>query len=145
MRIIINTCYGGYSLSKKAVKRMADIQGTHCFFFKSSIGNGNKGYEPLSVDDEAKTMFWTAFTIPNPNDFLVDGELPNKKYCEIEIESRPENRSDPVLLQVVEELGKEADGQCAELKIVEIPDGVQYHIDEYDGIESIHEDHRSWD
>ena len=34
-------------------------------------------------------------------------------------------RDDPALIQVVEELGKGADGDHAELKIVEIPDDVE--------------------
>jgi hypothetical protein len=54
------------------------------------------------------------------------------------------NRSDPILVRVVEEMGSKANGNFAELKVVEIPDGVQYEIDEYDGMESIHEVHRSW-
>jgi hypothetical protein len=53
-------------------------------------------------------------------------------------------RDDPFLVQVVEELGHEANGFAAELKIVEIPDGVQYIIDDYDGMETIREVHRTW-
>ena len=49
-----------------------------------------------------------------------------------------------MLVDVVERLGKKANGESAELKVVEIPDGVEYEIDEYDGVESIHEKHRSW-
>ena len=30
------------------------------------------------------------------------------------------------------------------LKIVEIPDDVEWFIDDYDGIETIHERHRTW-
>jgi len=49
-----------------------------------------------------------------------------------------------VLVDVVETLGAEADGQYAELAVVEIPDGISYEIAEYDGIEHIAETHRSW-
>jgi hypothetical protein len=56
----------------------------------------------------------------------------------------PEPRADPLLVRVVEELGEEANGSFAKLKVVEIPDGVDYQIDDYDGVESIHEKHRSW-
>ena len=39
---------------------------------------------------------------------------------------------------------EKANGPCASLEIVQIPDDVEYEIDEYDGSESIHEVHRSW-
>ena len=45
-------------------------------------------------------------------------------------------RHDPRLVQVVEELGKDANGFCADLQIEEI-EGDQYRIDEYDGNESV--------
>lgn len=41
-------------------------------------------------------------------------------------------------------MGKKASGKCAELKVIEIPDGVDWEIDDYDGIETVHEKHRSW-
>jgi hypothetical protein len=53
-------------------------------------------------------------------------------------------RNDPALVQVVEEMGARANGRCAELKVVEIPDGVQWTISEYDGNEHIAEVHRTW-
>ena len=46
-------------------------------------------------------------------------------------------RNDPILAQVVEELGREADGDCAKLEIYEIAAGTKYYIDEYDGMEHI--------
>ena len=53
-------------------------------------------------------------------------------------------RADPTLVEVVEELGAEANGFAAELEVVEIPGGIQWDIDDYDGIETVHEQHRSW-
>ncbi len=53
-------------------------------------------------------------------------------------------RNDPVLIQIVEELGEAANGGYAELKIVEIPDDVEWQIQEYDGIEWVAEVHRTW-
>jgi hypothetical protein len=35
-------------------------------------------------------------------------------------------------------------GQFATLKVIEIPDGVEYEIDEYDGMETVHELSRKW-
>lgn len=55
------------------------------------------------------------------------------------------SRIDPILVQVVEEMGELANSSCSELKVVEIPDDVEWYIDDYDGIEKINECHRSWD
>ena len=54
-------------------------------------------------------------------------------------------RDDPVLIQVVEELGEEAMDRYADLKIVEIPEDVDWYIHEYDGMEHVAERHRTWD
>ena len=53
-------------------------------------------------------------------------------------------RHHPLLIQVIEELGEDANGACAQLKIVEIPSDADYMIDEYDGFEHIAEKHRTW-
>lgn len=37
-----------------------------------------------------------------------------------------------------------ADGKCAELKIIEIPDDIEWEIEEYDGWEHVAEKHRVW-
>ena len=53
-------------------------------------------------------------------------------------------RDDPILIEIIEELGEKAEGVCARLKIVEIPDNVNWTIEEYDGKEWISETHRTW-
>lgn len=54
-------------------------------------------------------------------------------------------RDDPVLVDIVRKLGVKASAPFAELKIVEIPDGVQWEIcEEEDGIEYVAEAHRVW-
>jgi hypothetical protein len=54
-------------------------------------------------------------------------------------------RDDPRLVTVVEELGAALAGDhLAYLKVVDIPDDVDWYIDEYDGMEHIAEKHRTW-
>ncbi len=53
-------------------------------------------------------------------------------------------RDDPYLVKVIKELGMAANGAHANLKIVEIPGDVKWHIAEYDGAEWVAEDHRTW-
>jgi hypothetical protein len=48
-------------------------------------------------------------------------------------------RHDQRLVEAVERLGDEANGFYSELSIVEIPDGLDYTIVEYDGMETISE------
>jgi hypothetical protein len=87
----------------------------------------NKDYGGFSLSDEA-----------------------TKRYAELKGSEgegwncRGVERNDPVLIQVVEEMGDAAGGQFASLGIVEIPDGVQWQIEEYDGMEWVAEKHRTW-
>ena len=55
-----------------------------------------------------------------------------------------EMRSDPILVGVVEELGERASDFGSELLVVEIPDGIDWQIENYDGWEWIAEAHRTW-
>jgi hypothetical protein len=54
------------------------------------------------------------------------------------------DRNDTVLVQLVEELGQAANTPYSELKVVEIPVGVKWVIEEYDGLEWVAEVHRTW-
>ena len=53
-------------------------------------------------------------------------------------------RDDPALVQVVHETPREYGYALAYLKIVEIPDDVEWEIEEYDGNEWVAEKHRKW-
>ena len=141
MKLVINRCFGGFSLSRAAVKRLAELQGRPCFFFTNGNGDDFETYFPSEDASDGRDLFWTAFDIPNPNEVVKDD---NDAYELHQLDSRPEDRADPLLIRVVEELCEKADGRCAKLGIVEIPDGVDWEIDEYDGSESVHEKHRSW-
>jgi hypothetical protein len=50
----------------------------------------------------------------------------------------------PKLVEAVELLGEAANYSCADLHVVEIPDDVNWEIQDYNGRESIHEVHRVW-
>ena len=111
MKICINKCFGGFSLSDAAVLRYGELAGLNLV----SIDKGyfNQRYID-SVDDE---KFFSMYNIP---------------------------RDDPILIQVVEELGEVSWGSAAELKIVDIPDDVEWEIEDYDGQEWVSEVHRTW-
>lgn len=151
MKLVINKCYGGFGLSPKAVARLAELRGQNAYFFTGGYGSHPR---TQMAPDEIKELFWSAYSTPTPapgpsaeewaSMSLDERKASNAKHDAQSITSRPADRSDPLLIQVVNELGDKADGDCAKLRIVEIPDGIEYEIDEYDGMESVHEKHRSW-
>lgn len=54
-------------------------------------------------------------------------------------------RDCPILVGMIEELGSASvSGVYADLRIVEIPDDVSWEVDEYDGLEWVAEQHRTW-
>jgi len=90
--IVINDCYGGFSLSDRAILEYKKLAG---------------------IDDPS----------------FYDRDIP---------------RDDPYLIKIVKELGMGANGAHANLKIVEVPAGVDWIVSEYDGAEWVAEVHRTW-
>lgn len=88
MKVVINKCYGGFSLSRE-------------------------GMEFLGLEWDGYGQYY-------------------------------DDRHNPKLVECVETLGDKANGRCADLQVVEIPDNVDYKIEEYNGIEHIAETHRTW-
>ena len=56
-----------------------------------------------------------------------------------------DKRTDSALIECIETLGKEANGHFSALKVIEIPDDVDWEISSYDGWEKIEERHRVWE
>lgn len=129
MKVVINACFGGFSLSVAGVKRYAEIKGLVIFPYRDAISMKHSA----SINDDI-CVHWS--TEPTPD----GSKKHNGKYWSDDNIAR----DDPALVQVVEEMGVKADGRCAKLRVVEIPDDVEWEIDEYDGSESIDEKHRSW-
>jgi len=142
MKLVINRCYGGFGLSALAIKEYLKRKGKKAFFYKQTKFNFsslNKKDEYTRIDNlDECGLFCYTFTKDLGKTL---SKFPNNKYYfyfgNIE-------RDDPDLVAVVKKLGKKADGKYAELSIVEIPDGIEWELSEYDGVESVEEKHRSW-
>lgn len=133
IKVVINSEYGGFALSPKAVEKLAERKGLKCYFFKNEAKDGKAILTRLT--EYPTGLFWSAFSTDNPEEF--DYETNYLPY-------RPTDREDPDLVAVVEELGEEANGRHAKLKIIEIPADIKWHISDYDGQEWVAEDHRTW-
>lgn len=141
MKIVINVCFGGFSLSNKAIKRYLELKGEECYFYKQTKWNYSDGYEEYTLTDENDnaSSFIYCYTKNLGDKITKLDDMENYWFNDRKID-----RTDKELIKVIEELGCEANGRCAKLKVVEIPDDVNWEIDDYDGNESIEEVHRSW-
>jgi len=108
-KVVYNNCYGGFDLSEAAMLRYAELKNITLYPEKSTWS----------------TICW----LQPPSD---DG---SDRGC---LSADDIDRADPILVQVVEELGSEAaSGECARLRIRELEPGTRYRIDEYDGNETV--------
>lgn len=101
MKVVINRCHGGFSLSLEAVKYMANLGSVQ------------------AQEELASKAFYG---------YVYDNERDNK-----------------YLVEAVEVLGSDvASGSCAELCVIEVPNNVQWHIAEYNGMEHVAQNHATY-
>lgn len=116
MKIAINIDFGGFGLSDEAFEALLKRKGIEFEMSESKFGCSN---------------YYTKGHVGNDEHFISQYD-------------HYEPRNDPDLIAVIEEFGSKADGWAAVLKIVEIPDDVEWQIEEYGGREHIAEKHRTW-
>jgi hypothetical protein len=132
MKVVINTCFGGYSLSKKAIELYIEKSGLELFCHKNSYYTIPYNQYKLLLDEEQRLYR------EKSSDYKG---YPSNKYA---WNSGSIERHNAVLVKVIEELKEQANGKYAKLKVVEIPDDIEYQIQDYDGSEHISEVHRTW-
>lgn len=118
MKIAINREFGGFSLSDKAFEKLLTLKNIEFEIEKTnSFFVGNAYYMA-------------------GHEHTDDTYLAKYKFYE--------NRADADLIAVIEELGDAASDNFANVAIIEIPDDVEWHISEYEGLEHVAENHRTW-
>jgi len=120
MKVVINTCFGGFDISNAAFEELLRRKGVA--YEKTPAKHKFAGNE---------FDYWKAGQAGVDEAYLSSYDYRN-------------NRTDADLIAVIEEMGEASSGCLADLKIVEVPDDVKWHIDEYDGCEHVAEDHRTW-
>lgn len=136
-KVILNKCYGGFDVSYEAYMLYAKKKGLTLYLYESNFVSPRKFIYKKTNDE---TLFIHYFTKDMGDNVEISSE-DYEKYC---LYLREEHREDPVLIEVVEELGEKANGRYGYLKVVEIPDDLDYVIDEYDGIETLHQKVEEW-
>jgi uncharacterized protein involved in tellurium resistance len=112
--IVINTCHGGFGLSQDAQIAYLERSQVPYITRPRDDRHSNERYGPMII---VNGTHW------------YDKDIA---------------RDDPVLVTLVRELGKVANGEHARLKVVRIPADVDWQINDYDGKEWISEKHRTW-
>ena len=139
MKIVINVCSGVFGLSDAAVKRYADLKGIPLWAERDTEYSSFTNYYIVPPESRTpKARKGRAFS-------LTERIAYNAAHAAETIGPSEIPRDDATLVQVVEELGDRSHGEFARLKVVEIPDGVDWVIEDYDGDETIAEKHRTWD
>lgn len=148
--LLINRCFGGYTLSNEVLieltkRKHKDFE--KLYFYCEDYSNQryvkikdfkykngklvNSGY----FLDSLYLSYHDQGDIVKYNDFKYDKLIWSDNW----------SRDDEDLIKLFKEWGSErCSGDCSKLKLVEIPNDIEYYIDVYDGLESIHERHRSW-
>ena len=119
-KVVINTCYGGFGLSNEAFEELLNRKGIE--FEKAPCKTEFRGKE---------NDYWHKGRVGED-----DGYLWYYQFAE--------DRADPDLVAIVEKFGHNANSWASDLKIVEIPDDVDWYVEEYDGSEWVAEEHRTW-
>ena len=112
--IVVNACHGGFALSYEAQIEYLERSGT-----------------PYELQDRESRDSTTRYG----RQILVNGY----PWNELSI-----SRDDPALVAVVKEFGEDVNTRFSNLKVVRIPAGVEWIIEEYDGYEWVAEKHRTW-
>lgn len=136
-KVILNKCFGGFDVSKEAYMLYAKKKGITLYLYESEFINRKFIYKKVNDDNS----IFRHYFIKDMGDNVEISNEDYEKYC---LYLKDEHREDPILIEVVEELGEKASGRFSNLKVVEIPDDLEYVIDEYDGIETLHQKVEEW-
>ena len=135
-KVILNKCFGGFGLSKEAYELYAKKKGISVFHYTQE--NLKKEIYTYATDDNRTFDFY--FTKDFGDNVYISDEDFKKYFLKLD----EKFREDKTLIEVVEELGEKANAFYSNLKIVEIPDDLDYVIDNYDGIETLHQKVQEW-
>lgn len=149
-KVILNKCFGGFDVSPQAYQLYAMKKGySHLYKYKWVIDSwispwdiysDSHLYELIDLFDNSSGHYFTKYF----GDKIYEDEISKEDWDNYYLYLGTAHREDPILIDVVEELGDEASGSCGKLVVVEIPDDLHYTIDDYDGIETLHEDVEVW-
>lgn len=134
-KVILNKCFGGFGVSKEAYELYAKKKEISLFRYKPE--NLIKGIYTYATDDNIYYFYFT-------KDFGDHAYISNEDFKKYFLNLGMNSREDKTLIEVVEELDEKANDTSSDLKIVKIPDDLDYVIDDYYGFETLHQKVQEW-
>lgn len=142
MKIVINDTYGSFRLSPLAIKEYLKLKGKESYFYDMQLQDRNVIYTKKD-NLTGKELFSACFTKDFGSRF-EEKEITDNEWKIYSFNEKNISRTDEDLISVVEQLKEKTNTICSKLKIVEIPDDVDWEIEDYDGAEWVSEKHRTW-
>jgi hypothetical protein len=152
-KVAYNACYGGFGLSPLAQVKLYELKnpGKKVYVYKSEYlpdsGRCEQKYTRQDYNLENLRSFSTILLSEDLGPEFIKASIFEKDHVMTELEQKFEDsfvcpdleldRTDPDLIRVIEELGSAAaSGDCSSIAIADIGES-KYHIDEYDGWETV--------
>lgn len=158
MEVILNKEYGGFSVSLMAYKLYTEKKGIELYAYYGDYSNylsqGVVVFRKIDWTVSSLLEYYSnnltsfyCFT-KDLGESIIETKENKEEVIKIFVEYSfylgKQNREDPILIEVVKELGNKASGSFSDLQIVEIPDELDYVIDDYDGYETLHQRVKIW-
>ncbi len=142
-KVILNKCFGGFDVSPKAYQLYAIYKGySHLYKYQLvSSSLDDTTYKLVDLFDEHFLCFYVTKYF---GEEFFKNDISKEDWEKHVLYLNDDNREDDILIKVVEELGDEASGSFGQLVVVQIPDDLDYVIDDYDGIETLHARVETW-
>lgn len=132
MKIIFNKCFGGFQVSDEGYKLYAKKKKITLYTYiwdKYNFGT----QELIKSSDTCNHLVY--YLLKDYGNKIKFSDRRNEDIFYL----NASHRTDPILIEVVEELGNKASTSYSNLKVISIPDDIgEYIIDDYDGFETLH-------
>jgi len=156
MKVIINTCFGGFSISALclwdlikqkdkgvSISKWKEDNVCNPDRFQNHILNAYGENIALPKGWYVNFLIGSFIKLTGKSHDLIgqrNTSLTGKYHC------WKGERTSPALIKLIETKGADwCGGPYTKFKIVKIPDGIEYEISDYYGMEAVHEKHRVWE
>lgn len=160
-KIVINNCFGGFSVSPEIAIELFKIENKlEKVFIYSSINEGECDsimYDYARIDNvsfdkfgrfknDMLMNFEVYLSSENIGTFIKHNQLKNTVSKYLLTAMQEIDRENIHLIDMIAKFGVDrCSGEYSNLKVVEIPSDIEYQIEDCDGNEWIAEKHRIWE